>query len=140
MKFEKRSLTVCTALLGLTLAVPSLGIAAMNENPAQRGPVYAGGSDNANPGSVDDATLKRAAAAYVKVRDISARAEQAIDHTDDEAGKQQLMARSESAKIAAVKEQGMEPEQYNHVILLVESDQGLQQKFLSHVQQVKQSS
>lgn len=141
MKFEKRAITVCAALLGITLAFPSLGIAAMNGNSQQSAPgVYAGGSNAANPASVDDATLKRAAAAYVKVRDISLKTEQAVNRTDDEAKKQQLMVQGESAKVAAVKEQGMEPQQYNHVILLVKADDNLQQKFLSYVQQLKHSS
>jgi hypothetical protein len=39
-----------------------------------------------------------------------------------------------------VKAQGMEPQQYNNVIMLVKDDNGLQQKFLSYVQQLRRSS
>jgi hypothetical protein len=88
----------------------------------------------------DDATLKRAAAAYVKVTDISAKTQQAMNSTDDATKKQQLAADSESAKLAAVKEEGMEPQQYNNVIQLVKADNTLQQKFLSYVQELKHSS
>ena len=95
---------------------------------------------NQSPSRVDDATLKRAAAAYVKVRDISVKAEQEINSTDDTAKKQQLADESESEKVAAVKAQGMEPQQYNNVIMLVKDDSGLQQKFLSYVQQLRRSS
>ena len=86
---------------------------------------------------MDDATLKRAAAAYVKVRDISDKAQRAIDTTDDTARKQQLMAESESTKVEVVKEEGMEPQQYNNVIQMVRDDNSLQQKFLSYVQEIR---
>ena len=100
---------------------------------------YAQNSET-SPSRVDEATLKRAAAAYVKVRDISVKAEQEINSTDDTARKQQLMDESESEMVAAVKAQGMEPQQYNNVIILVKDDSGLQQKFLSYVQQLRRSS
>ena len=141
MKFEKKAAMGCATLLGITLAFPSLGIAMMEGNSQNSAPgAYAGRSDTADPASVDDATLKRTAAAYVKVRDIAVKTQQAVNNTDDEAKKQQLMAQGESAKVAAVKEEGMEPAQYNHVILLVEADGNLQQKFLSYVQQLRHSS
>jgi hypothetical protein len=34
----------------------------------------------------------------------------------------------------------MEPQQYNNVIMLVKDDNGLQQKFLSYVQELRRSS
>jgi Domain of unknown function (DUF4168) len=58
----------------------------------------------------------------VKVTDISAKTEQAINSTDDASKKQQLAADSETAKVAAVKEEGMEPQQYNNVIQLVKAE------------------
>ncbi|MGB6564718.1 MAG: DUF4168 domain-containing protein, partial [Candidatus Binataceae bacterium] len=76
----------------------------------------------------------------VKVRDITVKAEQEINSTDDTAKKEQLADESESEKLAAVKAQGMEPQQYNNVILLVKDDSTLQQKFLSYVQQLRRTS
>jgi hypothetical protein len=140
MKFEKRAIALCATMLGVSLAIPSLGAAAMNGNSRQSPTRYAENSDMGSPRNVDDATLKRAAAAYVKVTDISAKTRQAINSTDDAAKKQQLAADSESAKLAAVKEEGMEPQQYNNVIQLVKADTTLQQKFLSYVQELKHSS
>jgi hypothetical protein len=139
MKFEKRAIALCATVFGVSLAIPSLGIAA-NGNSRQSPTRYTENSDMGSPRNVDDATLKRAAAAYVKVTDISAKTEQAINSTDDATKKQQLAADSESAKLAAVKEEGMEPQQYNNVIQLVKADNTLQQKFLSYVQELKHSS
>jgi uncharacterized protein DUF4168 len=138
MTFQPRAIATCAAILGMFLALPSFATAAMNGKAAQN-TAYAQNSETA-PSKVDDATLKRAAAAYVKVRDITVKAEQEINSTDDTAKKQQLMNESESEKLAAVKAQGMQPEQYNNVIMLVKDDNGLQQKFLSYVQQLRRSS
>jgi hypothetical protein len=140
MKFEKRAIALRATVLGLSLAIPSWGTAAMNGNSRQSPTRYAENSDMGSPRNVDDATLKRAAAAYVKVTDISAKTQQAMNSTDDATKKQQLAADSESAKLAAVKEEGMEPQQYNNVIQLVKADNTLQQKFLSYVQELKHSS
>jgi hypothetical protein len=139
MKFEKRAIALCATMLGVSLAIPSLGITA-RKNSRQNPTLYAENSDMGSPRNVDDATLKRAAAAYVKVTDISAKTQQAMNSTDDATKKQQLAADSESAKLAAVKEEGMEPQQYNNVIQLVKADNTLQQKFLSYVQELKHSS
>lgn len=137
MRFEQSAIAGYAAILGMTLAFPSFAMATMNGGPTQSAPLFAQASSVPNPRSVDDATLKRAAAAYVKVRDISVKTEQAINNTGDTARKQQLVAESESAKVAAVKEEGMEPQQYNDVIRMVRDDNSLQQKFLSYVQELK---
>jgi hypothetical protein len=139
MKFEKRAIALCATVLGVSLAIPSWGTAAMNGNSRQSPTRYSENSDMGSPRNVDDATLKRAAAAYVKVTDISAKTQQAMNSTDDATKKQQLAADSESAKLAAVKAEGMEPRQYNNVIQLVKADNTLQQKFLSYVQELKHS-
>jgi Domain of unknown function (DUF4168) len=138
MTFQPKALATCAAILGMSLALPSFAAATMNEKAASN-IAYAQNSETA-PSRVDDATLKRAAAAYVKVRDITVKAEQEINSTDDTAKKQQLADESESEKLAAVKAQGMEPQQYNNVIMLVKDDNTLQQKFLSYVQQLRRTS
>jgi hypothetical protein len=140
MKFENKTFATCSIILGLTLAIPSFG-AAMTLSSARSGPIfYAQAADTAYSGSVDDATLKRTAAAYVRVREITVKAEEAIDSTDDTARKQQLAAESDLAKIAAVQKEGMQPKQYNTVIQMVQGDNNLQRKFLSYVQELKYSS
>jgi hypothetical protein len=138
MTFQPRAIAACAAILGISLTLPSFAEAATNPKAPQN-TAYAQNSENA-PSRIDDATLKRAAAAYVKVRDISEKTEKEINNTDDSAKKQQLMDESESEKVAAVKAQGMEPRQYNNVIMLVKDDTGLQQRFLSYVQQLRRSS
>jgi hypothetical protein len=130
---------IAATILGLAMGLPSLGNSAMNQNSASDSS-YTQASSAANSRGVDDATLKRTAAAYVKLRDISIKAEQAINRTDDTARKQQLMAESDSAKVEAMEQEGMEPQQYNNIISLLSDNSGLQQKFQSYVKQLRRSS
>ncbi len=131
---------VVAIMLGVTLAMAVGANAAMNQPPEEQGaPGYSGDPGSANPQKVDDTTLKRAAAAYVKVQDINAKTRQVLSNTNNEDKKNQIMEQAESQKVAAVKEQGLAPQQYNQVIMLVQADNQLQHKFLSYVQQAKGS-
>ena len=51
----------------------------------------------------------------------------------DEDAKKQAAAQAESDKLAAVKAEGLQPQQYNQVLQVVQNDNNLQQKFLSYV-------
>ena len=50
---------------------------------------------------------------------------------------QQIAEQVESRKLAAVKSEGLQPQQYNQVIQLVQADAHLRQKFLSYADRVK---
>jgi hypothetical protein len=50
------------------------------------------------------------------------------------------MAESDSAKVEAMEDDGMEPQQYNNIISLLSDNSGLQQKFQSYVKQLRRSS
>ena len=140
MRFKADVIAFSASVFGMILALPLLAGAA-TAGPLNRSAnsVYAQAGET-SPASVDDATLRRTAAAYVKVSDIAIKTEQAMNKTDDSAKKEQLAAESESAKVAAVKEEGMEPQQYNSVIQMVKADTNLQQKFLSYVQELRHAS
>jgi hypothetical protein len=131
VKFERGAFAA--TILGMTL-LPLLGIVAPNEGSAPSAPIsYVQASSTTNPSTVDDATLKRVAAAFVKVRNISTQADQAIESTDDTIKKQQLATESESNKIAVVKEEGLEPQQYDNILQIIKHDSSLRQRFLSYV-------
>src|ERR1700687_2540679 len=80
------------------------------------------------PVNLDDATLQKAAKAYVKVKQIVHQEKQAN-------AAQPPQASDQSAKMAAVKNEGLDPQQYNQVIQIVENDPQLQQKFAVYVNQ-----
>ena len=135
------SANVYPAILGLTLMfLISSGVAlGQDGNAGQGNPAYSGASGAVNPDTIDDATLKQTAKAYVKVRQIVQKAEQDLNNTTDNAQQQQIAKQAESRKMAAVKAEGLQPQQYNHVIELAQADKALQQKFLSYVNEVKSS-
>src|SRR5260370_27615867 len=81
---------------------------------------------------VDDATLQKAAKAYVKVKQIVHQTKQAESASN---GAQPDQSAAQSEKIAAVKNAGLDPQQYDQVIQMVQNDPGLQQKFVNYVNQ-----
>jgi len=93
-------------------------------------------SESAQPAQgsaqVDDATLQKAAKAYVKVKQIVHQTKQA-ESASNGAPPDQSAAQSE--KIAAVKNAGLDPQQYDQVIQMVQNDPSLQQKFANYVNQ-----
>jgi hypothetical protein len=65
------SAKVCAAILGLTLTFLVSSGVALGQNAGQSNPGYSGASGAVNPGTIDDATVKQTAKAYVKVRQIA---------------------------------------------------------------------
>jgi len=106
-----------------------------DHNPA---PSVAGVS--ANPGTINDATLKRTAKAYVKVRQIVDQANNDLGKTTDRAQQQHIATAAEAKKMAAVKSEGLQPLQYNQILQLARADKTFAQKFLPYVNDVKRSS
>ena len=82
----------------------------------------------AQSGQVDDATLQKAAKAYVKVKEIVHQSKQANSGEASQPANQ-------SDKLNAVRDQGLDPQQYNQIIQMVQNDPQLQQKFATYVNQ-----
>ena len=81
---------------------------------------------------IDDATLQKAAKAYVKVDQITHQSKQA---GSSGSAAQADPAAAQSEKIAAVRNEGLDPQKYNQVIQMVQNDPQLQQKFATYVNQ-----
>jgi hypothetical protein len=141
MSLSTNTFAILAAMLALTLTfLTSSGMAlAQAGNAGQSKPGYSGATTAVNPGTIDDVTVKQTAKAYVKVRQIVQNAEQALNNTGDDAQKQQMAEQAESKKMAAVKIEGLPPQQYNQVIQLARADKPFEQKFLSYVNEVKNS-
>jgi hypothetical protein len=141
MRLSIRSLAAYAAILALSLILPIAAGVAMGQEgtaiPANPGSAAAPGAVSAQ--KVDDATLKQTAKAYVHVRRIMEKAQQDMSSAGDDARKEQISAQLEARKVAAVKAEGLQPQEYNHVIQLVQVDNTLQQKFLSYVDQANGS-
>ena len=126
MTFSFRVFSSLTGALALSLVLPLYSMA------QSRGPDPAD-SAATSPQSVDDATLQRTAKAYLKVSKIVQDENSAINSAADDSTKTQATRQAESEKMAAVTAEGLEPQQYNHVLQLVQNDTNVQQRFLSFV-------
>jgi|HubBroStandDraft_4_1064222.scaffolds.fasta_scaffold395331_2 hypothetical protein len=104
----------------------------MNDSGSAASAPAAESAQSAPAGQVDDATLQKAAKAYVKVKQIVHQTKQAESASN---GAQPDQSAAQSEKIAAVKNEGLDPQQYNQVIQMVQNDPGLQQKFVTYVNQ-----
>jgi restriction endonuclease Mrr len=131
---------VYATILGLTLTfLVSSGVALGQEG--DWGQSNSGHpSAAANPSRIDDATLQQTAKAYVKVQQIVIKANQDLNKTNNNVEQQEIAKQAESRKMAAVKAEGLQPQQYNQVIQLARVDKAFEQKFLSYVHKVQNSS
>ena len=83
--------------------------------------------------NLDCGSLQPAAKAYVALRHISEEGRQKLARTNDAAQRAQIEAQTESLKLEAVKQEGLEPDQYDLIITLVKCEPLLRQKFFSCV-------
>jgi hypothetical protein len=141
MIFSANNFAVYGAVLGLALTfLVSSGVAlGQGGNAGQSNPGYYGAPGAVSPNAIDDATLKQTAKAFMKVRQIAQKAEQDLNSTTDNAQQQQIAKEAESRKMDAVKAEGLQPQQYNQVLQLAQVNKAVQQKFLSYVNEVKNS-
>ena len=116
--------------LAVFIGFPISGVFA--QSSSSMGDSGSSASSPAQSAQVDDATLQKAAKAYVKVKQIVHQAKQA---NPPGAGAQPEQASAQSEKIAAVKNAGLDPQEYNQVLQMVQNDPQLQQKFASYVNQ-----
>lgn len=84
--------------------------------------------------SIDDATLQRTARAFVKVQQIATQESNALSNAGNDASRKKVAEQAESAKVGAVQAEGLQPEQYNRVLMMVQADKTLQERFLTYVQ------
>lgn len=128
-----RAMAVC----GLTIALSTLPISSsMAESGGReaepRGAVeYSGAPNTANP--IDDATLEHAAKAFVKVTKIEQSEDRVFNSAGTDTAKLMVARQAESDKLAAVRAEGLQPQQYDQVLQVVRADSNLQQKFSSYI-------
>jgi hypothetical protein len=118
--------TTCAGALTIFLAMPVCSSMAQESAAPDSSASAAAPMQNS---SVDDATLQKAARAYVQVKKINHDEKASGDTSPNK------VAQAEADKLQAVRSQGLQPEQYDQVIQMVQNDSGLQQKFLGYVNQ-----
>jgi hypothetical protein len=128
---------LATAIMALTLLTWSTTTRAQERNAPAQSRGHTAAPEVLDPESVDDATLKKSADAFVKVSTIIKSGKQAFDSAADDSQKQQIKEQVARKKLAAVQASGLPPQKFNQVLELVQVDQPLRQKFLSYVKQAK---
>ncbi len=132
MTFSFKVFSATASALALSLVLP---LASMAQSSEPKAGGYSAAAPNAatSAQSVDDVTLQRTAKAYLKVSKIVQNEKSAVSSASDDSAKTQAAKQAESEKMAAVKAEGLEPQQYNHVLQLVQNDTSVQQRFLAIV-------
>jgi predicted PurR-regulated permease PerM len=83
---------------------------------------------------ISDADLEKAAMAYMSINRISQEFQQALQDTQDPNMRQQLQQTANEQMVEAVKNTGLEVQEYNDIMGAVRSDEQLNQEFMSKVQ------
>jgi hypothetical protein len=96
-------------------------------------PEYSGTPGADSPQLIDDATLQHTAKAFVRVSQIVKSEQRVLSSANNDTAKMKVAQQAESQKVAAVKAEGLQPQQYNQVLQLVQTDSNLQQKFFSYL-------
>jgi hypothetical protein len=96
-------------------------------------PEYSGTPGSDSPQLIDDATLQHTAKAFVRVSQIVKSEQRVLNSAGNDTAKRKVAQQAESQKVAAVKAEGLQPQQYNQVLQLVQTDSHLQQRFFSYL-------
>ena len=119
---------LAASALAVLIGFPTSAVLADTSSAMSDSGSAASASAPAQGASIDDATLQKAAKAYVKVKQIVHQEKQANAAKPPQASDQ-------SAKMASVKAEGLDPQEYNQVLQTVQNDPQLQQKFAGYVNQ-----
>ncbi len=131
----KRYATVLAGCFAVTIIcfVPLARAAMSASGSARTG--YSEGPP-ASPGgqqTVDDATLKKAAHIFTKVRSINVDTTRKVQQATDQQEKRKIMQNARSRELLALQQEGLSPAQYNAVLGKVEADPALNAKFSMYV-------
>ncbi len=118
------------SVIGALTAIPAL--AQTEQKSPTNDSTYS--EPNNTSSRVDDGTLKKAARAFVKVREIAQKESGGMTGSEQGgATDQQVAKRAESEKVEAVKAEGLKPQEYNQILTMVENDKDLKARFMSYV-------
>jgi Domain of unknown function (DUF4168) len=84
---------------------------------------------------IEDAKIDKFADAYVAVQDIQTKAAQKLEGTTDPAQAQQVRSTAETEMIQAVKQTGLEVEEFNQIVQAMAQDADLRTRVSAKVQE-----
>ena len=118
--------------IGLLAAVPVFAQSSSQQIGADR-PTNSSTDSNA-AASVDNRTLEKAARAYVKIQRIK---QTEISETNgserSDAAGQPRAEQTEAEELAAIKAEGLGPQQFDQILTMLDNDRNLHDRFMSYV-------
>jgi hypothetical protein len=125
-----RILLNCLVLFGLALA---LSVLPNFETSRNKQITAADSTTSSGSQKINAIALQHAARAYVTVRDVTVDTDRRLARTTDETQRTEIVARAKAKTLDAIREEGLEPEEYDMIITLVNSEPELHNKFLGYV-------
>ena len=111
MKRASITLNICFALTMLfAVAVPQAKAQSVTRNGA--------GLSNPETSSVDDATLKKAAHAFPRIRQINLKIRERLKETEGTQKQREVVSQAHDQETMIVRQEGIDPDQYNEIMRL----------------------
>lgn len=86
---------------------------------------------------VGEAALEKTAEAYTEIIAINDNFQSSLQQTEDPAERQEMQVAANEKMIQAIKEAGLEVEEYNSNMQAIRTDEGMGEKFMSKVQSMQ---
>jgi len=128
-RYARVSLLSATAVC---LAALSQGALAQQDEPTTPPP---SASPSAATAPIEDAKIEKFADAFVAVQDIQSKASQKLQSTTDPAQQQQVKSTAESEMIQAVRQNGLQVEEFNQIVQTMAADAELRTRITAKIQQ-----
>lgn len=141
---QKKQYGVVTAAVTTIGAAVILFLTGCDENAAPYQPAADPGAASPDqsalsfPGEIDDATLDKAAEAYVAVGQIETELQTKLEQTADPQLARQFSEVSQQEKLSAIEGAGIDQRTYQEVIQVVNRDEALRSKFVNKINALEQ--
>jgi hypothetical protein len=138
MKRASITITICFALTAL-FAVPQVraqSVMRNSEDARSSNP----GSSKAETSSVDDATLKKAAHAFPRIRQINLKIREKLKETRGTQEQREVLNQAHNQETMIVREEGIDPDQYNEIMRKIDSDPSVKARFAFYLRQAEDPS
>jgi hypothetical protein len=90
--------------------------------------------------TVNDASLKKAARAFPKIRQINLKVQEKLKAKPAAQERQHILSQAREQEMMIVRQEGIEPDRYNEIIRRVDGDPVTNAKFASYVKQAEDPS
>jgi|GraSoi2013_115cm_1033766.scaffolds.fasta_scaffold03258_2 TolA-binding protein len=138
MKRASITITICFALTAL-FAVPQVSAQSVMRN-SEDARSSSPGSSKAETSSVDDTTLKKAARAFPRIRQINLKVQEKLKETSGTQEQREVLDQAHNQETAITRQEGIDPDQYNEIMRKVDSDPSVKAKFAFYLRQAADPS